>query len=135
MPIRVKQAVICEDVRREENGKLFLIGVFGSNIGINEFPANIILATTVWIVAEEAGIHNVRFAWFVDDIEKSGASAKIEIREPGVSVFRVQPVPIVDIEKPGHVSFRVKFSDQDWQIAETLPIVSRSAPNASPPPS
>tara|TARA_R110002072_G_scaffold112741_1_gene241876 strand:+ start:239 stop:631 length:393 start_codon:yes stop_codon:yes gene_type:complete len=38
MPINIS-ALICDDIRQESNGKMFLIGAFVENMGVPSFPA------------------------------------------------------------------------------------------------
>lgn len=45
-PFEITAALLCDDVRREANGKEFLIGVYGTRIFLPSFP--IALSLTVW---------------------------------------------------------------------------------------
>lgn len=49
-PVKCEQLVLCEDIRREENGKFMLLGVFPEGIIFPSFPTKITLA--LWIVVK-----------------------------------------------------------------------------------
>jgi len=48
--IKILQTIVCDEVRREDNGKFFLIGVYSDAIFMNTIPANILLS--FWIQCE-----------------------------------------------------------------------------------
>jgi hypothetical protein len=42
--IAFKHAMLCDDVRREDNGKLIVIGLYAGNIQLSSFPASLALS-------------------------------------------------------------------------------------------
>lgn len=48
--IKFKSLILCEEIRREDNGKLLFIGVYQDNILAYQFPSN--LKLSFWISAE-----------------------------------------------------------------------------------
>jgi hypothetical protein len=42
--ITVKHVVVCDDIRREDNGKEILIGVYSGGIIVPQFPVPLALA-------------------------------------------------------------------------------------------
>ena len=42
--VSVDCAIVCDDVRREQNGKLILIGVYGNNIIVPSYPVTLKLS-------------------------------------------------------------------------------------------
>jgi hypothetical protein len=45
--VEIVSIVVCDDVRREENGKEILIGVYGSDIILDRFPG--LVAPVFWV--------------------------------------------------------------------------------------
>ena len=48
--MKFKSLILCEQVRREDNGKLFFLGVYQENILAYKFPLNVELS--FWVDAE-----------------------------------------------------------------------------------
>ena len=55
---QVINALICDDVRKEANGKDILIGVYSGNISVKKVPANIMLSAWINLQIEEPGEFN-----------------------------------------------------------------------------
>lgn len=49
----IKTALVCDDIRREDNGKQILIGVYNDKILVPQFPAP--LALSFWIQGMPSG--------------------------------------------------------------------------------
>ena len=48
--LKLSTILLCDDVRKEDNGKEFLIGVYSGNILLSELPTNLIVC--LWLLAE-----------------------------------------------------------------------------------
>jgi hypothetical protein len=60
MALSLRSTLICDDIRREDNGKLLFVGVYTPGIRFAQLPASISLcAFQVW-EAEASGIHQFR---------------------------------------------------------------------------
>ena len=46
---KIEYAIICDDVRREENGKMMIIGAYASDIGLPSYPARLRLCMVLGI--------------------------------------------------------------------------------------
>ena len=44
---KIECAIVCDDVRREDNGKFIIIGAYGSDIRVSLTPANLRLSLLV----------------------------------------------------------------------------------------
>jgi hypothetical protein len=51
--IDIDFAFICDEVRREDNGKLLIIGVYTNDIIVMNFPVNLLLAVVVGFNVDE----------------------------------------------------------------------------------
>lgn len=47
MPLKIKNAILCDSVRTEDNGKHILIGVYSGDIVFAKFPARV--SFTYWV--------------------------------------------------------------------------------------
>lgn len=41
-------AILCDQVRREDNGKIFIIGVYASDIQVPSIPSTVLLSLLLW---------------------------------------------------------------------------------------
>lgn len=129
-PIRIDFALICDDLRREDNGKLILIGVYPYDIGVSEFPANVVV--TVVLGLEVTGPVEKEFEIRVkhDGNQITAGRGKFGIEASAIIGFG--GTFLKQIPRPGVVEFQLKFQNGDWQTIKKIPIVLA---NASPPPS
>ena len=49
---KIEYAIVCDDVRREDNGKLFIIGAYASDIRVPSYPFNLLLTILVAVRSE-----------------------------------------------------------------------------------
>ena len=132
-PPKVRFGILCEDVRREDNGKLIFIGVYGSNVLVGGFPATIVFANPVWFELKEPYEGVIWSQVLLDETKLTEAKgfARIGVGNP---VMSIQPIPL-EVPREGALSFQLKFSeDGDWQTAVTMPIKLNPSASASPPP-
>lgn len=118
--------MVCEDIRREDNGKLILIGVFGRDIGVVTVPTVLGLAICLSIEFDEPIDTEIEFQWLFEEEVKAEVKGRVKVPEPGISMIVVPSLPL-EITGEGQISFRFKAADSDWQIAESLPIVDRAS--------
>ncbi len=97
-PIKIDQlsTVVCDDIRREINGKEFLIGVYSGKIIVNSFPARLSIA--LWINGKIYGEGKEPFLLKLH--ATNGSEAEIEGSvdlDDGSDIFSLS-VPAVPIE-------------------------------------
>ena len=51
-PKKIEYAIVCDDVRREDNGKFIIIGAYGSDIRVSSIPANLRFSLLVAVRSE-----------------------------------------------------------------------------------
>ncbi|MFO1113035.1 MAG: hypothetical protein U1E38_01205 [Rhodospirillales bacterium] len=133
MPLSLRYGIVCEDIRREDNGKLILIGVFARDIGISNFPASLVLALCVSMEVDEPGDFEIEFQFlFRDEISIQGKTS-ITINDPGLGMIVIPRFPIENITGEGGISFRFRQAGSEWQTVASLPIVSRASTTCPPP--
>lgn len=116
-------AILCDQVRREDNGKLILIGVYGGDILVDSYPAT--LGLTAYVEGEvlEPGFFEAEFQF----IDGTGAEMSPELkvtsgdRQFVRGHFAVPVVAVLTFHKSGNCVFRVKDGDK-WKTLLTKSI-------------
>jgi hypothetical protein len=55
--LEVKYAIVCDDIRTEDNGKDIIIGVYNDKILVRSFPAALALSLWLHILPTKVGEH------------------------------------------------------------------------------
>jgi len=131
---KVRFGALCDDVRREDNGKLIFLGVYGESVLVASFPARLRLANPVWFELKEPYNGNIWSQVLLDDEKIMEGVGPAEMGA-GNPLITIQPIPI-QVPREGMLSFQLKFSeDGEWQTTVTIPIRPNPSSNASPQPS
>jgi hypothetical protein len=129
-PLEVREVLVCDDIRREDNGKAILIGVYVGDIVANSFPLNLRLC--FWLQGHASKGIGARDAQFKieltnQDVEPLYLNAKFdappEDKVGGVLVFA--GVPLI-AKQPGHLVLSVKVDGDNWLELMRKGIVVRS---------
>ena len=64
---RFGSVIMCEDIRREDNGKLILIGVYSSNVMLQTIPGTFVLRPFVNFQASRLGSMRLDFEFRIGD--------------------------------------------------------------------
>jgi hypothetical protein len=118
---KFSQVILCDDVRQETNGKYIIIGLFTSDILVNEFPAYLPLRLLITYEMEEIGDQKLDFLWFLDDkplIEMEGGVRQETLGAP--IVIALPPGPL-HVDGPGRLRVSARL-----ESGEQLEILSRS---------
>lgn len=119
---RCVYSILCDDVRREDNGKLFLIGVYTPDVVVPQipfvFPQIVFLQVFDW---PSAGQFSLRSR--LDCITEGGVTqlvgglSMVQIQRPGVGphAFRFGNV---NIQNTGDYVFQIFFEGQQDPIVE-----------------
>jgi hypothetical protein len=120
--------LICDDARREINGKEIIIGVYGGDIVVPKFPAG--LRLTVWIEYSVVGEGEIDLKPRVvtghgSELFSAELTAQIFGDSP-TGTLAVGPVPIL-MTDPGTLSIELQQQGAEWQTIKTK-AVKRSQP-------
>jgi hypothetical protein len=123
----IESVLLCDDVRKEDNGKVILIGVYSGAIIIPEVPANLALSVWFQLRAEEAANHlAMRAKLEHGDSTVSivgGITSEQDFRvEPGDQITVATEKLLLQIVGPGHLLLQVKFGDREWTELMRKPI-------------
>lgn len=125
LPFKVESAVVCDSVRREENGKLLLIGVYGGSILLSEYPAAFALSLALRIRPIQLGAFDLEFRGRLDDDVIVKGDAKIEAKDNDVAFIIMEPLPM-RIEHEGVLRFEMREKKKrKWALLSELQVGMR----------
>lgn len=103
MTVSFSHAVLCDDIRREENGKFLIIGMYTGGFAPQRFPLIIQPAFAIWARADEVGIYNLDFQIFLEPNHhaEGGINVEVEINDPDEPLFVPIKGPPINIGGPG----------------------------------
>jgi hypothetical protein len=109
-PLVVDYALLCDDVRMENNGKQIFIGVYSDDIVLNTFPVDLLLNAVVKFKANEVKSHDVVVSAFADKERIMEGKARFTLEKVG-SAFAALPIPIM-IRKPCTLTIKLKIGPE-----------------------
>ncbi|WP_135507511.1 DUF6941 family protein [Roseovarius aestuariivivens] len=105
------EAIFCDDIRREDNGKLLIIGAYGGNIIVNKLPVQ--LRLSIWIRAtdlpESPSPGLIKISVNAEQVHQIDISDRAQ-DDTGLTQFLLIGVPI-DLEAPSRITVELKIDD------------------------
>ena len=122
-------SLLCEEVRQEANGNLFLIGVI-TLIRVPELPivAGRLCIFNRWTAGVGQFTESVRLIAPDQTTVISKGESKFELRDPAVSATNVMVFTQVEFKMPG-VYYVEVLVDEVMKIRYPLPLVHTPPPN------
>lgn len=111
--IRIKSAILCEEVRAEVGGKHTLLGVFSGNINVSKFPASIRLAMYFELETSEEAVFTSKIR--IKYGNKDPVVGDAEIRATEKTAALVTPMMNLSAEEEGDFVTEISFGDDQWQ--------------------
>lgn len=120
IPLDIREVIVCDDIRREDNGKAILIGVYYGHIVLRQFPAT--LPLSFWLQGRARENVGSAKAQFKIDIRDQGAEqippimidadfdAPSADTTTGVLVFQTVPITV---RQPGRLVLSIN-EDGEW---------------------
>jgi uncharacterized protein DUF6941 len=126
-PLKIIYGLICDDVRREDNGKLIIIGAYGSNISVGTFPANLLLSCILIGEVLEPVEFSFAFEALYKDEVRVKCTGTLRLEERGDVLLNLPNLSFAKLPAPGILGFRLKQTGGKWQTIRTIRLVSTSA--------
>lgn len=114
---KIRNALICDDVRQEVNGKHFLIGVYSGDILVPEFPAALALSAYLEIDAPTVGEQELHIRFCGPDGPLSGIRGAIEVQDTRHALALPTPRLPVALDRECEIAVEVSFDDKRWTTA------------------
>lgn len=111
--VRVKNAILCEEVRPELGGKNILLGVFSGNINVAEIPATIRLAMYFELESDGPGQFTAKMRMRYAD--KEPVMGEIGVMIPETTAAAATPMFNLRAEHEGDFIVEISFGDDRWQ--------------------
>ncbi len=118
VPIELREGLICDEIRREDNGKALLVGVYPGDILMSKIPGKMRLAFWLQGRSNVAGKASIDFelSMVADDdgaaspraITLSADMGGLSPNTPAVIVFQGVPVEVIE---SGTLVLRTRVSD------------------------
>jgi hypothetical protein len=124
--MKLRFGFICDDVRREDNGKLLFIGTYGSQILVPSFPATIVVALVAsWEVTETVDVA-ASFQVLLKGNKIQGGSGRLRASGSGNHFFPLKNL-LIEAQEAGDLDFQIRLGDGDWQSACVQPIAIKAS--------
>lgn len=124
LPFKVEYAIVCDLVRREDSGKLIIVGVYGDSILINEFPATFMLAVTLRIAPQRVGTLGLDFRATMNTTEIVTGEANIEVENLDRAFVNLGPFPL-GVTAPGNLRFEMREKSKRWTLLTEMTVALR----------
>lgn len=123
----IKSVVICDDVRREDTGKWFLIGVYSKDIAVERVPTKISLS--IWIEIDYLQPGELDFSFQATHqptgMELWTVTGRAEVKAPERGEAIVMAGLPLQIDAEGTLELRARLGSEAWQVIKTIQIVLR----------
>ena len=123
--VRPLGVIICDDIRKEENGKLLIVGAYPEGIAISNLPAQLTLG--VIFLFQSSGPGHVSFQIELRAPGGDTARANIEMdvkyepRPHSVATVPLSGIPVA-IKEEGDMILAFRHKDDEWQTLRIMPV-------------
>jgi hypothetical protein len=134
----IDSVLLCDDIRREVNGKAILIGVYSGDIIVPTAPTS--LGLGLWLqgrAVEATSKVRIRLESVSNStavVSDAGSLPDASTIAPDESFLFALSRLIVQIAGQGHLSVCMKYGDRDWVELFRKKVLVNSAASNEPPP-
>lgn len=131
LSVTCRNAIVCDDVRREDSGKAILIGVYTGDIVVAGYPS--IFSAKFWFEVSSEGNGSAPFSARAilepGGIELFSMNAEIErkrgpLGDEGTEDYFAASSRPFRIEQSGCILFQFRSGDGDWETIRSKRVVS-----------
>jgi hypothetical protein len=119
-----KYTLVCDDVRREDNGKLIIIGLFTPDIVVPQIPF-VFPMLTVFQVIESTRVGQFQFRSSLELLETGTKIAQaigmVESKQPGI-LLNILRLGNLKIQSPGTYTFTTEFDQSGEPIVYSFQV-------------
>ena len=118
-PVSFDYAVLCDDIRKEDNGKLILIGVYTGNILVSTFPAHLGAAAYLHGFATSHGDFPLEIRYRVEcpdtKVFQLQGMGTVNVQGPTSEIGTPVVKAILEVAKPGWLSLAYRLEGGRWK--------------------
>ena len=111
--MKIEYGVICDLVRREDSGKLLVVGLYAADILVPEIPHITPVTLVVWAMPATIGKTSIEVKAELNAKQIVTGLIEMDIQLLKRSIIAFPNIPL-NITEAGRLQFFVK-SDEDWQ--------------------
>ncbi len=121
LPFTINSVVICDDLRREWNGKDILIGVYGGGMKVQVLPMMVLIS--LWLETNPLTIGEYTASLKVVGqgnsilFEQVLGKLSIATLEPSNAAFAGIPL---NLQAEGKIEFQLSIDGGEWQVIKSL---------------
>jgi hypothetical protein len=130
MPVTQKFSLMCDEVRREDNGKFIIVGAYTPDMAITQIPFVMpILTFFVWLESDRPG--NFPFRLKLEHLESGKTLAEgmgmMGFPKPGAGVSAIR-LGGIQFASPGPYMFSLQFEGQPEKLLTQFSVILNVAP-------
>ena len=120
--MRIHNAIICDQVRKEDNGKHLLLGVYPTDILFPDFPTKSNLVLWMQLYVDRKGEFGVEFRIQKDKKSISHTNATMSVKDHLQPVTIALALPPIEIDGECTLSFQIREKNKRWKTVKELPV-------------
>lgn len=113
--ITFEKAILCDDIRQEDNGKYLIIGLYAGAFIPPRLPMNASVQFGIWAKVEPGGEYHCNFEVMLEpaDTPAGAIEVQFDIMEGESQIFIPLPKFQLKIVSPGFLILRETILDQE----------------------
>jgi hypothetical protein len=125
--VQIRFGILCDDIRREDNGKLLLIGVYDADVRVPQLPTALVARLVVGVDIQKPLVPaELEVVVSLDDARVLTGKGKITL-DRGRAMIPL-PQMRLPIEHDGVLQFKIKLTPSDpWVVAWDGPVSLQSS--------
>jgi len=131
--LEVGDGFVCDEVRREDNGKLILIGVYSSNLVVRELPAALVLSLVVNLKSQVPVDVAMQFRVMLNGEKMRGGKGRVKLPPSGAHWIVLPQIVLDKLQNEGVLAFDVQVEDREWKTVCSLPLALARPSGATAP--
>lgn len=127
--MKIENAIVCDEVRKEDNKKHLIIGVYPNNILVAKFPAT--LAPVLWtqIYLDQEKETDIEYRVKQDDNKILVAGSGVVPKSPLQPATFTLPHAVLEIQKACVLVFQIREKGKRWKTLKKIPVQKQPTKN------
>lgn len=108
--------VFCDDIRREDNGKAILIGVYTGDLVVQKLPTQFPLSAWIRLTGVDRGKHSVNIRFDFPGGESLGMDGEAEVNDPNETDDIILVGFPAILKEEGDITCNFVVSGEDYEV-------------------
>lgn len=126
--LAIDRSILCDAVRREDNGKFIAIGIYSASVLVSKFPSTLQFTLLVNLTVKDNDKHKINIRIKVDDEIKATLEGEVQLHKY-FSEWMPITLPPIEFVAESILLCEQKIEDGAWENFLEMPIELQ--PNAS----